>query len=411
MKRLITLTACVFCIAKVCSQQSFPAVMPNEKPENISAATARLYDDWDIYGDRTNELFTNFLYSKLEGLSDDVSRRDPTKVIKVDGIYYVYYTHRKTTKPPSGRNYTEEVPSSDWDLADIYYATSKDGFIWEEQGVAVARPPKGQPGWRSLSTPGVLIWKGKYYIYFQSFNDAPAATADRADVRIAWSASPNGPFQIVDSEIIPYGQEGEWDAKVVHDPCPIVYKDKIYVYYKSQNFSLRDKRDVILEIGIGVAIADNPLGPYTKSPLNPVLNSGHEACVFPFKEGVAAFVSLNGPEKNTMQWAPDGVNFDIASNVIMMPIAPAPYVPDAFTNTKDGRGITWGLCHVSKTNKLGDKENMLIRFDCDLSLDVDDRAFKFEKFLYGIRFNNSVYLNGSLALPEKKKHELMEDQR
>jgi hypothetical protein len=181
------------------------------------------------------------------------------------------------------------------------------------------------------------------------------------------------------------------------------------VYYKSQNFSIQDKRDVILEIGAGVAIADNPLGPYQKSPLNPVLNSGHEASMFLFKGGVAAFVSLNGPEKNTMQWSPDGLNFEIASNVIMMPIAPAPYVPDAFTNTKDGRGITWGLCHVSKTDKPGEKENMLIRFDCDLSLDVDDKDFKFERFLYSIRFGKSVYLDGSLALPESVKNRKIED--
>ncbi|MEO0797500.1 MAG: glycoside hydrolase [Verrucomicrobiota bacterium] len=380
--------------------------MPEKKNAHMSAASMRLYDNWDIYGDRANELFSNFLYSELDGLSDDVSRRDPTKVIKVGDTYYVYYTHRNTVQPPQGMNFTDEIPSSDWDLADIYYSTSKDGFTWEEQGVAVARPSKGKPGWRSLSTPGILVWKGKYYIYFQSFDDAPFATADRADVRMAVSDSPNGPFEIVDREIVPYGNEGEWDAKVIHDPCPIVYDGKIHVYYKAQNFSIRDKGDVILEIGIGVAIAEDPFGPYKKSPLNPVLNSGHEACVFPFKEGVAAFVSLNGPEKNTMQWSPDGLNFEIASNVIMMPIAPGPYSPDAFTDTKDGRGITWGLCHVSKTDDPGEKENMLIRFDCDLSQDVDDRTFKFEKFLYGIRFSNSVYLDGSLKLPAKKKSEL-----
>ncbi|KAA3656157.1 MAG: glycoside hydrolase [Calditrichaeota bacterium] len=391
--------------AQLFAQKPFPAIMPLEKGNKLSAATERLYDDWNIYGDRANELFTNFLYSRIDGLSDDVSRRDPTKVIKVDDTYYVYYTHRKTAMPPQGRKYTDEIPSTDWDLADIFYATSKDGFTWEEKGVAVARPPKGEYGWRSLSTPGVLIWKGKYYIYFQAFNEAPAAISDRADVRIAWSDSPDGPFEIVKNEIISFGKEGEWDAKVIHDPCPIVYKGKIYVYYKSQNFSLRDKRDVVLEIGAGVAIADDPLGPYKKSPLNPVLNSGHEACMFPFKGGVAAFVSLNGPEKNTIQWSPDGLNFQIASHVIMAPIAPAPYVPDAFTDTKDGRGVAWGLCHVSKTDKPGEKENMLIRFDCDLSQDINDEVFKFKKFLYGIRFGKSVYLDGSLALPEfvKKK--------
>lgn len=31
------------------------------------------------------------------------------------------------------------------------------------------RPPKPAPGWRSVSTPDVLFWKGKYYLYYQAF--------------------------------------------------------------------------------------------------------------------------------------------------------------------------------------------------------------------------------------------------
>jgi hypothetical protein len=103
--------------------------MPIEQPDSLSTAMTRLYNDWDVYGDRTNELFTNFLYSNIEVLSKNVSRRDPTKVIKVRDTYYVYYTHRKTLLPPNNRTYSDEIPSTDWDLADIFYATSKDGFV------------------------------------------------------------------------------------------------------------------------------------------------------------------------------------------------------------------------------------------------------------------------------------------
>ncbi|MFC2112330.1 glycoside hydrolase family 117 protein [Bacteroidota bacterium] len=391
------------------AQESFPAILPLEKPnENISAATERLYDNWDIYGDKTNELFSNFLYTNLKGFSKGVgaSRRDPTKVIKVGDTYYVWYTHRKTESPPAGRNFTDEIPSSDWDLADLYYATSKDGFVWEEQGLAVARPPKGEHGWRALTTPGILVWKGKYYLYYQSFNQAPSATGDRAEVRVAQSDSPDGPWKIVKKEIINYGEEGDWDFRCIHDPCPIVYKDKIYIYYKSQNGAPREQRNIGLSIAGGVAIADDPLGPFVKSPLNPILNSGHEISVFPFKGGVAAFVSLNGPEKNTIQYSPDGVNFEIASHVILPPIAPAPYVPDAFTNTDDGRGITWGLCHIGSDNKEAIRETMLMRFDCDLSRDVDDPAFKRD----GIRFPTPAYLEGRFVLPEDLKKKRMLDE-
>lgn len=378
------------------SANAFPAIMPTQKPENISAAMERLYDKWGLYEDRTNELFSNFKYTELEGLEcgTGISRRDPTKVIKVEDLYYVYYTCRKTESDPQGYDKSSDViPSFDWDLSDIYYATSKDGVEWREEGVAVARPPKPDYGWRSVTTPGILVWEGKYYIYFQAFNETPGgAGGDAADVRVAVSESPRGPFTISDSEIIPYGEAGTWDSKAIHDPCPIVHNGKINIFYKGHG-SDKDKRDISLNIGGGVAYATDPLGPFEKSPLNPVLNSGHETCVFPFMEGIAAIISLNGPEKNTVQYAADGVNFEVASHIVMPPIAPGPYVADAFTNTDNGKGITWGLSHVSVGGIGSMASSMLLRFDCDLNQEIDNQSYK----QHNLRFKSDVYLDEPLV--------------
>ncbi|MBN2131256.1 MAG: hypothetical protein JW741_17280 [Sedimentisphaerales bacterium] len=174
-------------------------------------------------------------------------RRDPTKVIKANGKYYVWYTRRHTETPPRGaQDATDVIPSTDWDLAEIWYATSKNGFLWQEQGVAVPRPPKPFAGWPSVSTPDVLVWKEKYYLYYQGFLQTS-------------------------------GTRG--------DDCPVT------------------------------------------------------------------------------------VSFTVASSVSLMPIAPGPYVPDAFTNTSDGRGITWGLCHFTTAGTRETRHSILARFDCDLSLD------------------------------------------
>ena len=82
-------------------------------------------------------------------MDNNTSRRDPSKVLKIDGTYYVWYTRRQTAAPPSGaKKATDTVPSFDWDLAEIWYATSDDGFKWQEQGVAVPRLPKPHAGWR-----------------------------------------------------------------------------------------------------------------------------------------------------------------------------------------------------------------------------------------------------------------------
>ena len=118
--------------------------------------------------------------------------------------------------------------------------------------------------------------------------------------------------------------------------------------------------------------------------LNPIMNSGRETTLFPFKEGIAAFVIKDGNERPTIQYAEDGVNFTIMATARMMPLAAGPYIPDAFTNTKYGRGITWGICFAAPGK--GKKGNMLLRFDCDLSLDVDDSKMKQRPSFYQADF-------------------------
>lgn len=122
----------------------FPAKIPVKRPTDrpLSAAMQRLYDVWSPHADRGNELYSNFKYSRLDGFSyeNNTSRRDPSKVLKIDGTYYVWYTRRQTERPPSGpKHATDTIPSFDWDLSEIWYATSQDGFSWLEQGPAVKR--------------------------------------------------------------------------------------------------------------------------------------------------------------------------------------------------------------------------------------------------------------------------------
>jgi hypothetical protein len=224
---------------------------------------------------------------------------------------------RETEKPPIGiRNFTndmpEEVPATDWDLADICYATSKDGFDWTEQGVAVGRNIGGDYANRSLSTPDILCVNGKYYLYYQAFTGRfTADKGDYCDVSMARADSPGGPWMRIDKPIIPLGKPGEWDASCVHDPYPIVYKGQIWLYYKSaypvprvppeEDGTPREALRARWPMH-GVAVADQPEGPFVKSPLNPISNSGHETTLFPYKEGVVSIIIKDGPEKDTIQY-------------------------------------------------------------------------------------------------------------
>ncbi len=374
--RRIGLIAYLIVLPAICSAQSpvFPYGVPKEKPDMpLSKAMERAYSDYMSPTTWGNELFTKFRHTELEGFEYNggdgtLSRRDPSKVVKANGKYYVWYTHRSTPTPPRGTaGGVDVIPSTDWDLAEIWYATSEDGFVWKEQGVAVPRPAKPAAGWRSVSTPDVLFWKGKYYLYYQAFLEMSGTRGDDCPVTASWADSPDGPWTPVGKIVVPNGPEGSWDQYSIHDPYPLVYKGKIYLYYKSE--ANGKPKPVRFQ---GLAIADDPLGPFKKHPLNPVLNSGHEIGLFPFREGIVALAIRHGNEHNTIQYAPDGVNFDVAASVSLMPIAAGPYVPDAFTNTSYGRGITWGLSHFTTAGTRQTKHSILARFDCDLSLDDDN---------------------------------------
>ena len=379
----------------------FPFELPKQKPDRpLSAAMQRNYDGYMAPRPEHNELYSQFKYTELKGFDysnhdGTISRRDPTKVIFENGKYYVWYTYRHTTTPPQGAQKSNDtIPSADWDLAEIWYATSVDGFSWEEQGVAVPRPPKPELGWRSVTTPDILKWKGRYYLYYQGFMEASGTRGDDCPVAVSYADSPDGPWTPYNKVVIPNGKPGEWDQYSIHDPYPIVYKGKIYLYYKSDF----DGKPNLVRMQ-GLAMADNPLGPFTKSPLNPVINSGHETTLFPFKEGMAALVIRDGHEHNTIQYAEDGVNFTIAAISQFLPNAAGPYVKDAFTNTTYGRGITWGLSHFTNATTWDKNHAVLTRFDCDLSLDLDDPEMKRP----GVYFKPEFYYDMGLSPKQRER--------
>ncbi|WP_349666060.1 glycoside hydrolase [Polaribacter sp. Z014] len=280
-------------------------------------------------------------------------------------------------------------------MCEIWYATSEDGFTWEEKGVAIPRPPKPEVGWRSVSTTDILKWKGKYYLYYQGFMEASGKSGDHCPVAMSYSDSPNGPWTAVKGAVIENGAEGEWDQYAIHDPYPLIHDGKVYIYYKSAF-----NRPGNVWVAGGLAIADNPMGPFKKHPLNPVLNSGHEVALFPFKEGVAAFVIKDGNEHSTIQYAEDWVNFKIAAVSELFPYAPGSYVPDAFTDTKDGRGITWGLSHfINASGSSKTAHSILARFDCDLSRDINDKEMKHTRN----NFRPEIYFSKGLSRKQKER--------
>ena len=151
---------------------------------------------------RAQPLYTTFRYSTLRGLSPEagITRRDPTTVLKLGDTYYVWYTRRATEADRNPRNrppYQEQnwrEPAYDWDLAEIWLATSRDGFAWQEQGRAVAPGPRDEFDGRSVFTPDVLLWRGKYYLYYQAVG-YPYTNRTRNVIGMSWAERPEGPWR------------------------------------------------------------------------------------------------------------------------------------------------------------------------------------------------------------------------
>ncbi|WP_246114543.1 family 43 glycosylhydrolase [Rubripirellula tenax] len=294
-----------------------------------------------------------FEHSPLKGdLAPDpnFTRRDPSAVIFVNDKYYVWYSYSLT------HNTDKEAP---WDLNDLYFATSSDGETWEEKGPAVMRGAEGEFDHRSVFTTEIFVHDGVYYLVYQAAADLDGVY-NRNFVGMSQASSPDGPWTKLKEPVLrpTYVNTPYFDNNAVHDPCLIHYNDKFYLYYKGECncFDCEGCErwcnpicGLKKQVKWGVAIADSPTGPFVKSEFNPITNTGHEVMVWKYGTGVAILQHQDGPEAKTIQYAEDGVNFEIMGNAIDMPEAAGLFRPSDPENTPHA-GVDWGLSHVLKWN-------------------------------------------------------------
>ncbi len=335
----------------------------------MSSATKRAIDRNYF---QNSDWFCDFTYAPALGfeVEEGIHRRDPSSVILVDGIYYVYYTKSYGAHVGfhSGDENAKVFP---WDYAEVWYATSQDGIHWKEQEIAVKRGEKGEYDDRSVFTPEILAHENMYYLVYQTVQH-PYVNRSIECIAIASSNSPKGPFVKSKVPVLTPTQDGVWggkednrfavekkgsfDSHKVHDPLLFAYRGKYYLYYKGEPMG----EEVFMggrETKWGVAIADKPEGPYERSEYNPITNSGHETCLWKYKDGIAAFLRTDGVEKNTLQYAEDGVNFEIKSVIKGGPEASGPFRPSEIVSDPLD-GMKWGLSHDVESDW-----GYIIRFD------------------------------------------------
>ena len=292
--------------------------------------------------DETDSLKTlrfSILPAKGLGFEEGLTRRDPSDVIEVKGRFYVWYT--RTTRGASGYD------------ATIWYAVSEDGHTWIERGEALGRGPEGAFDERSVFTPGILAAKGAYWLFYTAVKhpfDARAKTA----IGLARADSPDGPFTRIskDPVLVPgeagtwigpsprttADPKGAWDSHRVDDACLITREGKCFLYYKGRRMGLKPS-----ETRMGLAVAEQPEGPYVKWKDNPVQAHGHEVLAWPLGTGVASLAS-QGPA--SFWFAEDGKAFKRVAEVKGRPNAPGAYRPQAFTDARPAENFAWGISMI-----------------------------------------------------------------
>ena len=307
----------------------------------------------------STEWFCEFSATEITGLGPEVGvhRRDPSSVLLVDGTFHTWYSRStgETVGFGSGDLAAKVFP---WDLSEIWHATSADGRVWAEQGRAVGPGVPGSYDDRSVFTPEVLEHEGTYYLVYQVIA-SPYRLRSYESIAMATAPAPEGPWTTSPGPLLEPSPTGEWlgeednrlavvsrgdfDSLKVHDPILLPYDGRFFLYYKGEQKG-EDYTMGGRSTRWGVAIAESIEGPYARSPLNPITNSGHETCLWLHRGGVAALLTTDGPERNTMQFAPDGLNFEITAYLPNPPIAAGPLRLDAPT-TEPLDGVRWGLSH------------------------------------------------------------------
>lgn len=267
-------------------------------------------------------------HSALAGIGAEVGvmRRDPSDVIKVGDLYYVWYS-----KGPRSSGYD----------ATVWYATSPDGYVWTEKGMALAKGAAGAWDEASVFTPNILVAEGKYWLFYTGTSVNPKVKPD-SKIGIAVADSPDGPWKrlATNPALANSDNPADFDSHLIDDACLIVRDGKYWFYYKGRQLGKSPA-----QTQMGLAIADKPEGPYVRHPDNPVIPGNHEVLVWPQGTGVAAMIGTTGPKEiiNSILYAEDGIHFSKTHEVENGPWAGGAYRPEAFTQRGVGRIPEWGV--------------------------------------------------------------------
>ena len=173
-----------------------------------------------------------------------------------DGRYYMF-----ASRWPEGKSYS-------WGLDSEVVLASSDNPVGPYQFEDVVLPKRGTRYWDGMMThnPTIHKYKDTYLLYYtgttftdRNYNIAWAGKR----IGLATSTSVKGPWKRLDEPILE-PRPGRWDNQITSNAAPCVMPDgKVFLVYKStRSGHAKDGTFPGPDFRMGVAVADNYMGPY-----------------------------------------------------------------------------------------------------------------------------------------------------
>lgn len=324
-------------------------------------------------------------YEPITGIGPEAGmlRRDPSDIIKVRGLYYVWYT--KVLESSSG--YPEGFNGTVW------YATSRDGINWTEQGEALGRGAPDKFDAFGVFTPNILYapTTKKYYLYytgvrvengerwdFKKFSGSiGVAVADAPDGGSqGWRRSNNG-----DPVINPrLNEKGVFDGWHTDDTVMFFREAKYWLYYKGHSLDNQLAGTDLLPgcTPMGVAVSERPDGDFKRMRFKVaqefLVQPGHELLLWPYDKGILSLPTGHyrpkHPDDFCLHYSLDGMNFAAVSPETPTARqgqksglrAPGLYRPDLTKPGKSPKRPVWGLSMTGYGRNSG-LQRFVLEFD------------------------------------------------
>ncbi len=185
-------------------------------------------------------------------------------IIDTDGRYHVFFSRWDAAKGMGGWLRGSEIAHA---VADSAAGPYRD--------IETILAPRGEDFWDATTchNPNIHLVNGKYYLFYMGTSNGKTNTKR---IGVAVSETLNGPWKRSAKPLIMPGPDGSWDDHCTSNPSYLEYPDgSSWLYYKSWNTeeyehpvdpAIRGNRKY------GLAVAEQPEGPYTKYSDNPIID-------------------------------------------------------------------------------------------------------------------------------------------